>query len=212
MPAAARGQTTVSPRWDTAVMAGLFVGHPAHLDTSDSNFDQWYNDATLAISAARYLTPHLKAEGEVMWSGEGRRYVQRLVPVPGLPGVVQPVGSEHLVRTNSVAAGLAWQFLDNQWAHPFVFGGVAVDFDRERIETWPQSYFRGDPRVPGNEIPLTQHRVEDLGTTHRVRAVLGTGAKLYMTPRVFFKTDARVHVGGESSGHVSFRLGFGVDF
>lgn len=212
-PTGAFAQTGVSTRWDTAVMTGVFVGHPGRLNAADSNFDNWYNSGTLAISAARYVTPHLKAEGELMISAEGERFVQRLVPVPGLPAVgLYPIGSNQFVRTNGVSAGLAWQFFENQWAHPFVFGGLALDFDRTRVHTWQQSYFRGDPRVPGNEIPLVPERTVDLGTSRQVRGVLGAGAKLYMTPRSFFKTDARVNVGSENSGHVSFRLGVGVDF
>jgi hypothetical protein len=194
-------------------MTGLFVGHPGRTGTFESAYDDWYNAATLAVSVGRYLTPHLKIEGEGMISGEGRRFVQQLVPVPGVPAVgLFPVGSEQMVRTNGLSAGLTWQFFQNQWAHPFVFGGVALDFDRTRIETWPQSYYRGDPRIPGNEIPLTERGVRDLGTSREVRAVIGTGAKLYMTQHSFFKTDARVNVGGERNGHLSFRLGFGVDF
>jgi hypothetical protein len=210
-PVTADAQAARVPAWDTAVMTGVFVARPRLAADIVGHYDDWYHTGTLAVSAGRYLTRHLKVEGEAMMSGEGRRFVQRFVAVPGLPGVTHPVGSEEKLRTNGISAGLAWQFLDNQWAHPFVFGGVAVDFDRTRVETWPQSYYRGDPRIPGNEIPLTTHRVEDHGTSSRVRAVIGTGAKLYMTPRSFFKTGARVSV-GESSGHVSFRLGFGFDF
>jgi hypothetical protein len=211
--AEARAQAGVSAGWDVAVMTGVFVGHPGRLNSVDNSIDDWYHSGTIAISAARYLTPHLKLEGEAMFSGEGRRYVQQFVTVPGVPGVgPYPVGSEHRVRTHGFSAGVAYQFFENQWAHPFVFGGVAVDFDRTRVETWPQSYFRGDPRVPGNEIVLTQHRIEDRGTSREARAVIGTGAKVYMTRGSYFKTDVRVNAGGDSSGHVSFRLGFGVDF
>ena len=208
----ASGQSGVAAGWDASVMTGVFVGHPGQLNAAASNFDEWYHSGTLAIGAGRYLTPHLKIEGEAMISGEGRRYVQQFVQVPGVPGVTYPIASEHRVRTNGVSAGVTWQFFENQWAHPFVFGGVALDFDRTRVETWPQSYYRGDPRIPGNEIVLSQHRVTDLGTSRDVRAVVGTGAKLYMSQQAFFKTDARVNVGGSDSGHVSFRLGFGVDF
>jgi len=209
----AQAQSGVSPGWDVSVMTGLFTGHPGRADGFESAYDDWYNAATLAVSIGRYLTPHLKIEGEGMISSEGHRFVQQLVPVPGLPSVgLYPIGSEEMLRTNGVSAGLAWQFFENQWAHPFVFSGVALDFDRTRIETWQQSYFRGDPRIPGNEIPLVQQGTRDLGTASEVRAVIGTGVKLYMSPHSFFKTDVRVNAGGNSDGHVSFRLGFGMDF
>lgn len=211
-PAGVCAQTGVSTGWDTGVMTGVFIGHPGRLNASDDNFDNWYNSGSLALSAGRYLTTHLKAEGEVMISAEGERFVTRLVQVPGVPGATYAVGSNQFVRTNGVSAGLAYQFFENQWAHPFVFGGVAVDFDRSRVHTWPQSYYRGDPRIPGNEIPLVTESTVDFGTSRHVRGVLGAGAKLYMTPRSFFKTDARVNLGAHDSGHLSFRLGVGVDF
>lgn len=209
----AQAQSGVSPGWDVSVMTGLFTGHPGRADGFESAYDDWYHAATLGVSVGRYLTPHLKIEGEGMISGEGKRFVQQLVPVPGVPSAgLFPIGSEQRVRTSGVSAGLAWQFFENQWAHPFVFGGVALDFDRTRLETWQQSYYRGDPRIPGNAIPLAQQGIRDLGTEPEVRAVIGTGVKLYMSPHSFFKTDVRVNAGGQSDGHVSFRLGFGVDF
>lgn len=197
------------PRWDTSAMTGIFIGHPADLSPGD-HFDDWYLGATLAITAGRYLTKHLKAEGELTLSSEGERYVQQLVQVPGVGPY--PLGSQQMVRTNGVSGSLVWQFLDNQWVHPFVFGGAALDFDRTRVRTWGQSYYRGDPRLPGNEIVVARDRLEDLGTTTRARGIIGTGIKIYVSPRAFFRSDARVGVGGENSGHVAFRLGLGVDF
>jgi hypothetical protein len=201
---------TPAPAWDSSALTGLFLGHPGRLAATDSTFDDWYNAGTLAITAGRYLTPHLKAEGEFAISGEGARYVQEFVQVPGAG--LYPIGSEHMVRTHGVSAGLAWQFFDNQWVHPFVFGGVELDFDRTRMHTWAQSYYRGDPRIPGNELRIVEERTVDLGTSRRMRGVIGAGAKAYMTPRTFFRADARAATGGESRGHLSFRLGFGVDF
>src|SRR5918995_5111669 len=105
----ASAQTVVTRGWDVSVMTGVFVGRPQRFDTIDRNFDNWYNSGTFAISAARYLTPHLKAEGEVMWSAEGERFVQRYVQVPGVPGIPPyPVGANQMVKTNGVSAGLAY--------------------------------------------------------------------------------------------------------
>jgi hypothetical protein len=206
-----RAQSAAIPAWDTAVMTGVFVGHPSvRENTQRDSYDDWYHTATLGIAAGRYLTPHLKAEGELLLSGEGRRYLQQIVQVPGVGPY--PIGSEQMVRTNGVSANLVWQFFENQWAHPFVFAGAALDFDRERVRTWSQSYYRGDPRAPGNEVRLSEDRTHDSGTTMRVRGVLGTGGKFYITPRSFFRTDARIGIGGEGSRHLAFRLGFGVDF
>jgi hypothetical protein len=48
--------------------------------------------------------------------------------------------------------------------------------------------------------------------TTRLRALLGGGAKLYVTTRAFFRADTRIGIGSDTAGHVSFRLGFGADF
>jgi len=76
---------------------------------------------------------------------------------------------------------------------------------------WPQVYYRGDPRIPGNEIPIAIEATEDLGTTRRVRGTVGAGAKVYITPRAFFRSDTRIGL-SPRGGHVVLRVGFGMDF
>jgi hypothetical protein len=201
---------TASPvsRWDIAASTGVFVGHPS--DAGDvETFDDWYHSATLGVTVGRYLSPNLKVESELTISGEGSRYGQRVIQVPGVGPY--PVSAEYLTRTNSVSGALVWQFFENQWVHPFVFAGAAVDFDRRGFHTW-QSYFRADPRVPGSEILASGEQTESLGTVRRVRGLIGGGAKLYVGPRAFFRADTRIGIGSADSGHVAFRLGFGVDF
>ncbi len=72
-------------------------------------------------------------------------------------------------------------------------------------------YYRGDPRIPGNEIPIATENTEHRGTTPRARGTFGAGVKVYLSPRAFFRTDTRIAV-GSGSGHVAMRVGFGVDF
>jgi hypothetical protein len=198
-----------APRWDVAASTGFFVGHPGDPPGSES-FDEWYNAATLGITAGRYLTSNLKLEGELTLSGEGSRYGVRLAPLPGIGPY--PVSVELLTRTNSGSAALVWQFFENQWVHPFLMAGATFDFDHESVHMWQQSYFGTNPRVSGNEILVASERTENLGTTRRVRGLLGGGAKLYVSPSAFFRADARIGVGADAGGHVAFRLGFGVDF
>ena len=208
VPARAQSAAAAPSRWDVAGMGGLFFGRPVET-SNDLRFDRWYDTGTLAITAGRYLTRHLKIEGEGVVSGEGERYVSQQVQVPGVGPY--PVSSEQFVRINNVAGAVVWQFFDNQWVHPFLSAGASLDFDRERRHTRAQSYFRGDPRIPGNEIPIAVERTEDLGTTHRARGTVGTGVKVYMTPHAFFRSDARIGFDSRSS-HVALRVGFGTDF
>jgi hypothetical protein len=208
-PVPSAAQTAAPPhRWDAGVATGLFLGHPSEFH--EQNFDDWYNAAMFAISAGRYLTAHLKAEGEVVISGQGERYVTRRVPIAGLGNY--PIYGEHRARTNTVAGTIAWQFFENQWVHPFVFTGVSLDFDRGRLYTPRQSQYRGDPRLPGSEVLIAEEGTEDLGTAKHVRGILGVGVKMYFTPQAFFRADSRIGVGGQGSGNVALRLGVGVDF
>jgi hypothetical protein len=205
-----RAQSAAVPsRWDVSGMGGLFLGRPAET-SDDRQYDRWYNAGTLAITAGRYLTRHVKIEAEGVVAAEGERYVTRLVQVPGAAGPFH-VSSEEFVRINSLSSAVVWQFFENQWVHPFVSAGASLDFDRERRHTWPQSFFRGDPRIPGNEVPIAIENTRDLGTTRRARANVGAGVKVYVTPRAFFRTDTRIAFGSRS-GHVALRLGAGVDF
>lgn len=206
--AAAQGASN-QPQCDVAATTGVFLGHPQSPDDSES-FDQWYHTSTLGITAGRYLTTHLKLEGEITFSREGSRYVLRLVDVPGVGP--RPVSAEQLTRTNSASGAVVWQFLDNQWVHPFLLAGATVDFDREGLHLWQQSFFSGDPRIAGNEVVVSTEHVEHFATAAHVRGLLGGGAKLYVSPNAFFRADSRIGIGRDDSGHVAFRLGFGVDF
>jgi hypothetical protein len=206
---AAAQSPIVLPAWDSSVVTGLFVGIPKDVSERET-YDHTYQVATVAMTAGRYVTPHLKLEGELTFSQEGERYVQRFVQVPGLGPY--PVSAEQMVRTNSVSGAVVWQFFENQWAHPFVFAGGALDFDRERLHTYPQVSYRGDPRIPGNEIVVATDRTEDLGTTARLRGLLGVGTKVYVGSRAFLRLDTRVGFTGDSGGHVTFRIGAGFDF
>jgi hypothetical protein len=110
-----------------------------------------------------------------------------------------------------IGAHAAWQFFDNQWVHPFVFGGVAAHFERRGVRVWEQQVYTGDPPYRGNQIVLVPGSREQPTNTTSVSGVFGGGAKLYVTERAFFRTDARVGVAPKSQS-LSFRAGFGIDF
>ena len=206
---AAAQSAAALPAWDASAVTGLFVGMPRDL-TEQETYDHSYQVPTAGITFGRYFTPHLKVEGEALFSSEGERYVSRLVTVPGLGP--QVVAAEQMVRTNGASAALVWQFFENQWVHPFVLAGAAVDFDRERIHTYPQSFFRGDPRLPGSQVTIATDHVDELGTHAQVRGLLGVGIKLYVSGRAFVRLDSRASVGASAGNNVALRIGMGFDF
>jgi hypothetical protein len=198
----------VLPAWDASVVAGGFVADRDKPATVE--YRQWFKTGTIGVVAGRYWSPHLKTEIEFSTTGESDRYISRYVGVTAAQ-YAPTFGSEQFLRTHEVSATAVWQFFENQWAHPFLQGGVAVDFETSRIHTWPQSYYTGDPRNPANRVVLSEERSEGPTTSSELRAVVGGGAKFYLTPLVFFRTDARVTL-GRAGRHAMFRGGFGVDF
>lgn len=212
-PAAVSAQTaavdpTRTSPWDSTVVVGFLSGRPDRPDAR-AFADDWFNAAQAGVVLGRYFTPHVRTEIEFGTSTEGRRFVDQVISVPGLPYPV-PLGSDEYSRLSEVSASFSYQFLENQWVHPFVQGGAAADFDRTRVHTYPQPYVdRG--RLPGNQITLATEHSTDPSTTVTARAILAAGAKLYVTHRMFVRTDARFGT-GQRGQHVSFRIGIGWDF
>src|SRR5688572_2915889 len=107
------------PRWDVAGHADWFGGN-----ASDVRFDggDWYSAASLGASTGYYWTPHVKVEADVSTTTEGKVFVYQQVAQQGL---FSRYGDRH-IRSTSASGGLAYQFLENLWFHPFVGGGVEV--------------------------------------------------------------------------------------
>ncbi len=204
-PARADAQT----KWDIAGIAGLFAGHSPEPDVRSYQQD-WFRTGQGGVIIGRHVTANLKVELQASRTGEGTQFIQRFVSIPGVASPY-PVGAEAHTSTTSVATVVTWQFFENQWIHPFVQAGVAAEFDRRLVNTWAQDYYSGDPRQGGIVIPIAEETAQGRDITSAARAVIGGGAKLYVSPRLFVRTEGRATIGHRRQ-HVSFRVGFGVDF
>lgn len=202
-------QPARSSPWDVTVAAGVLAGRPDLPDT-DRYRDTWYDTGQAGLIVGRHLSTNLKVELELSTAAEGRQYVERYVTVPGVTHPV-PYGTERFTTQRQLSGSLVWQFFENQWVHPFVQAGVSADVERVRSHTPAQSFYVGDPRLPGSRVVVTEERHEGPDTTTTAGLVLGSGAKLYATPHVFIRTDGRVTANGRGH-HVAVRLGLGVDF
>jgi hypothetical protein len=207
-PAAGQGPPVTSS-WDVSVQTGAFLNHPPGDDSIYDNWDHWYSAPNLGVSVGRYLTSHLKLEAEYIFNGSGERFRYRHEQVPGVG--LFTVGTEEKTTVRNASAVVVWQFRDNQWVHPFVFTGASVDTEEVQLHTWPQYTYRGDPRIPANQVTVVDESFESFSNT-RVLGLVGLGAKLYVSQGAYFRTDSRIAIGGNDGRHVSFRLGFGVDF
>ena len=203
MGAQAQPQTPANP-WDTAVLVGALGGRPDRL--TPGGYDEWGEAPQIAVVAGRHFTTHLKGEVDVSTSAEGRQFVQESVPFPNSAFPIF-VTSDRFTRVSAVQGALVWQFLENQWAHPFVRIGAVAAAERVRTRRWPQQLPVGSPPRPtliagGQDGPTT--------TTH-VGLLVGTGGKLYVTPRLFVRADAQL-TALASATHVAVRAGLGFDF
>jgi hypothetical protein len=200
-------QLTRRPVWDVGVTAGLFQSDP---DSENGPYgDDWYQAGRYAVSAGRFWTPHLKTEVEFATTGEGSRFTNRYASVAGVPPYY-PISIQEHFRVNQLSGRVVWQFFENAWVHPYVFGGVAAD--AERREVWiPEQFFTpNDPRAPGNRI-LVSPKVDETTTTYRAAAVAGFGTKVYMTQKSYFNAGFTVSR-AKSSTAVSYVAGFGWEF
>jgi len=199
----------VATPWDSTVVVGLRSGRPEPL--SDRSYaDEWFNAAAVGGVLGRHLTPHVKVEIELSTSSEGHRFVERYVQPPSYPYPV-PLGADQFTRVHEVGAALTYQFFENEWVHPFVQVGAVMDVEHARTHTWAQNFFTGDPRLPGSQVVVSQEERMGPVTTVHGRAVVGAGAKFYVTPRVFVRTDGRF-AAWASGQHLVLRAGVGVDF
>jgi hypothetical protein len=204
----AEAQQPAQPKWDAGASVGLLSASPSPVDEPYGG--DWYFEGRYAVSIGRYWTDHLKTEVELLTSGEGERFTQRYSSVPGAAPYSYPYSVQESHTLRQVSGRLVWQFFDNAWVHPYVFGGVV--YDAERRETYiPQQYYYPDPRnqsPPQVLAPATNTGPE---TVHRVGGIAGVGAKIYLSRNAFFNT-AFVMSHAKPARTASIIGGFGVDF
>ena len=197
-------------RWDVAPFGGIVAVNAPVEGETEGYRENWFHTGQWGVTLGWHLATHLKLEIDAAATGTGTQFVQRIVTVPGQAGRY-PVGAEAETSVRSLGAQATWQFFDNEWVHPYVFGGVAAQFDRRSVRVWEQNYYGGSPPFHGNQIVLVPEGREGPTTTTRVSGVFGGGAKLYVNERTFFRTEARV-AAAPAHQSLSFRAGLGFDF
>ncbi len=161
-------------RWDIAGQLALLNRNKTELG---SRWDHWYEAPLIQASAGHYWTPHVKTELEIATSGQGTIGVEEDFRY-----------REHRLRESTVGATGVYQFLDNQWVHPFVGAGLEVARERHVAESLPSS----TQRVPTPALPLTLRPVPAIDrVSYSVRPVVTGGFKFYVSQRAFVRTEVR---------------------
>ena len=199
-PAAAQTMGAGAPPLPRADASGLlgWLGHHQS-DTGDTG-DDWNNRLYAAAQAGYYWTEHLKTEVEVGITSEGSSWVSMLTDGRSASGFPAYTFETREYKDTRLSLGQTWQFLHNRWVHPFVTGGVHFDHSHLRREI----QFQSDPLIPPTERLVEEDR-------WRTKPFLGTGLKMYFTPRAFTRMDLLV-ASGSGGQHLVWRIGFGKDF
>lgn len=168
-------------------------------------YDDWFTSGSASAAAGWYWTDHLKTEVEYTAGTRIERDVYRFET----RGTLQ-INRESKYRFGSrrVSIGQHYQFFRNVLFHPYVTGGLDLNWESIEQEDGPEQVFDTVLRrsVPG--APAERHPKR---TELHARPFASVGFKGYMTPRAFFRTDLKFVI---DSGveDVLTRFGFGVDF
>lgn len=203
----ASAQTAAEPRWDVNLSAGFFESRP--FNETNSSSDEWYGEGRYAASIGYYWTEHFKTELEFANTGEGRRWTQQIVRIPGT-SQLHSITTEVFHRLQQTSARAVWQFNENTWVHPYVNAGFVFDAERRTWQSPAQFFYPGDPRTR----PPVLIRPEVSGSKvmdYRYGVTLGGGSKFYMSPSAYLNTGMQVTY-TKPATTASFLVGFGVDF
>jgi opacity protein-like surface antigen len=191
-------------RWDVSGNVAWFGS-----DKSDiaPQWDRWYDVPAVTVSVGHYWTPHLKAEISATASRAGRIYVSEPIAIRGqsLPAFRS---SEHIFQATTVNAGVAYQFFENQWFHPFVGAGLELVREKQRVDVIQQIIPALAP-APPLIIPPSRGRDE---VHYAAWPFVDAGFKWYVSEQAFVRTDLLASISGHGPGHVVWANGFGVEF
>jgi opacity protein-like surface antigen len=191
------------PRWDVSGDVGWLSSNKSEIGP---DWNDWYDVASAGGSAGYYVTPNLKAELRLAFSGEGSVYQEQRIDISGQTFPAFRL-HEHHFRATTLRGGVAYQFFQNRWFHPHV--GVGIEVARESDRTFAQE-LRVPSRVPG--VPLVIPAVDGGATVSwAVRPVVSTGFKWYVNERGFIRSDVSVAIGNKRAAHVTWTAGIGVD-
>lgn len=191
------------PRWDVSGEVGWLSSNKSEIGP---DWNDWYDVASGGGSIGYYVTPNLKGEVRLAFSGEGRVSQEERIDIPGQPFPVFRV-REHHFRTTSLGGGMTYQFFQNQWFHPHVGAGLEIVRESDRMFA-PES--RVPQRAPGPPLVIP---AADSGrnVSWAARPVVSTGFKWYVNERGFIRSDIRVTIGNRRAAHVAWTAGIGVD-
>jgi opacity protein-like surface antigen len=204
----ARAQS-VTPRWDVAFMTGGFSGHPETPPSTVNTFDNWYQTGQFGFTAGRYFSPHFKTEIAFAATGEARHQLPRFALRSDLS--YNPIYyTDQLIQVRSLSAGVGWQFLDNQWVHPYLMVGLGAD--HERLTSYTREQFAYTTNLPpNNRVTIAPETRLGPTTTTKAHGWASAGAKFFVAEKAFIRGELRFGF-TDRVHNVGTRIGLGIDF
>lgn len=182
---------TLVPEDQPRVEVAAHLGWEGVAKLELENASERYDSGSAAASFGYFWTPHLKTELGVARAGRGEIYQTHLIEMRGLLPVYRSF--QHSYEGVVLSPTITYQFLRNQWVHPFVSAGAHVVREKHRVLDF-------DTRATSDE------------TTISGVPFVGGGAKFFVSERAFIRTDVRTTVAEADTRRISWTAGVGVDF
>jgi hypothetical protein len=152
----------------------------------------------------RVLTQHLKTEVGVSFLNRWDDYDYETFPVPGLRGGGYSFTNKSM-RMTTVTPMFTYQFLENQFAHPYLSAGARIGFLEAHSVRQPQT-------LTQSGVTYSVSALDRIDSTVIVRPVVAAGCKSYFNERVFVRTEGQALFDAHRNPFISVRAGVGIDF
>jgi hypothetical protein len=170
----------------------------------EGEYDDWYHRSVSGTAgAAWYWTDHLRTEIDIGATSGGQVFIFEPLIANG-----QQTGRYGFITRRTRTLGLTqhYQFFRNAWFHPYIGAGLDLVHETKDERFEPVRVF--DRFGPG---PIIEPAHEESSGRFMVRPAASLGFKAYLSPRAYFRSDARIGVRRQIED-VIVRFGFGVDF
>jgi hypothetical protein len=195
------------PRWDVDASVGLL-----HTRDFEDNRDGRYlspgsYDRTMLayrLGMGRYWTQHVKSDIGVTLTGERYAFDMDTNPLPGLPPGT-PAYVDRTSRVTTMSGALTYQFFENDFVHPYVAGGVDLNWVQTRR-------FRPETTTTVNRVRYTIPALDEHDVSLVARPIIAVGCKSYFNSHAFVRPEALVALDSTGVIQTTVRFGVGVDF
>ncbi len=194
------------PRNDVTVSTGLIGAQ--YRQTADI-YDRWHGSVFGGVNFGHYWTDNHKTEVEAGWLSTAKSHSYEAVQIGADRAFVQ---SEYFFKDLRLSLSQSVQFGRNAWIHPFVGGGVDIDYLRTTEDRAPQfiTIFATSPSSRDTRSVLVPE-LHERETTMRAVPFAKGGFKFYVSDRAFvvqeFKLGFTTRV-----DHLLWKTGVGIDF